>query len=79
MFQWERLAFDCETEKAAKAPLEDIETGTIYDLVMASEELFGSPQDVEWTFKGPRQTDDFKPGRHPPAHRHLIAAVIALM
>jgi pyruvate,water dikinase len=34
-----------------KAPLRDGEVQEIYGLVMKAESLFGSPQDVEWTYR----------------------------
>ena len=33
-----------------RAPLNDKEVKEVYDLVMKAEALFGSPQDVEWTY-----------------------------
>ena len=33
------------------APLRDVEVQEVYGLVMKAESLFGSPQDVEWTYR----------------------------
>ncbi len=33
------------------APLKDLEVREVYGLVMKAESLFGSPQDVEWTYR----------------------------
>jgi pyruvate,water dikinase len=39
------------SDKAAVPPLTDQMVRGVFDLVMAAESLFGSPQDVEWTFR----------------------------
>ena len=39
-------------EKHEVSPLNDDEVSRVYDLVMKAQEVFGSPQDVEWTFLG---------------------------
>jgi phosphoenolpyruvate synthase/pyruvate phosphate dikinase len=39
-------------EKRDIAPLSDDEVRRVYELAMKAEEIFGSPQDVEWTFRG---------------------------
>jgi len=38
-------------ELRARAPLEPSETGEVYGLTQKAETLFGSPQDVEWTYR----------------------------
>jgi pyruvate,water dikinase len=38
-------------DKVAVPPLTDQMVRGVFDLVMAAENLFGSPQDVEWTFR----------------------------
>jgi len=37
--------------QAERPPLEEAEVSQVLDLALRSEQLFGSPQDVEWTFK----------------------------
>jgi pyruvate,water dikinase len=39
-------------QNAGKPPLEDGEVSRVLDLALESEHLFGSAQDVEWTFHG---------------------------
>ena len=39
-------------EKREIPPINDDEVSRVYDLAMKSQEVFGSPQDVEWTFQG---------------------------
>jgi phosphohistidine swiveling domain-containing protein len=38
-------------ELLSKAPLEPTEIGEVYGLTREAENLFGSPQDVEWTYR----------------------------
>ncbi len=37
-------------DEASSAPLTDLEVGTVYETVLKLENIFGGPQDVEWTF-----------------------------
>jgi len=39
-------------DQADRAPLTEEEVERVFDLAMEAENLFGAPQDVEWTFKG---------------------------
>jgi pyruvate,water dikinase len=39
-------------EKCGKAPLGPVELGEVFGLTRKAERLFGSPQDVEWTYRG---------------------------
>jgi len=39
-------------ERQAEAPLKSNEIGDVYRLAMSAEEIFKSPQDVEWTYRG---------------------------
>ena len=41
-------------DQAAVPPLSDDEVGEVYELARRSEEHFGAPQDVEWTYDGDR-------------------------
>ena len=43
---------DLPPEIAPHSPLNDGEVGAVYRTAMALETHFGSPQDVEWTFRG---------------------------
>ena len=40
------------TENQSVPPLSDDEVTKVFSLALEAEELFGSPQDVEWTFSG---------------------------
>lgn len=44
------LAAALDPRQAQSPPLTDSEVAQVYQLVRRSEDLFGSPQDVEWTF-----------------------------
>jgi len=39
-------------DQADRAPLVQEEVARVFDLAMEAENLFGAPQDVEWTFRG---------------------------
>ena len=39
-------------EERGRPPLSEGQLGQVFDLALSAEEYFGSPQDVEWTFKG---------------------------
>jgi pyruvate,water dikinase len=39
-------------DRAEEPPLEEEEVSQVLNLVLSSENVFGSPQDVEWTFRG---------------------------
>ena len=40
-------------DQAGRAPLAAEEVAQVFSLAMKAEHLFGAPQDVEWTFRGP--------------------------
>ena len=41
-----------DAERAQRPPLSEAEVTRVFDLARSSEDLFGAPQDVEWTFCG---------------------------
>ncbi len=41
---------DLPAEKKTKPPLEEDDIRQVFDLVMKAQQVFGCPQDVEWTF-----------------------------
>ncbi len=45
---------DLAAEQAARPPLDEAELAQVVALAQGLEDLYGRPQDVEWTFDGPR-------------------------